>query len=531
MSRSLLLAALFAGPVVAAGPAGTWKFRFADGPQPVTLLLALSESGGKWTGDFVGSSAQLKVEPKFTSVTVAGDAVRFAMTFGDRPFINFDGVLAKDGKKLSGSYTQFGGKLKLTDIYPTKLKKLDDYTDLARENVTQFDAGPELFDAGFAVADGAGGKKVPVEEVRGVADKLAKAAANYGSRWEQSVALRLATALAGQKGYEDVALAQARRAERMLSDDAPAAAQLDVFDTLSRVLTAAGKADDAKKYAAAAARLESKDAAEYAKSTLTFPAEKFVRKDKGDRTVLMEVFTGAECPPCVAVDVATDGLLLTYAPTDVILLQYHFHVPSPDPLTAPDGMERVGFYADVVQAAPTVIVNGKAVAPGGGPLSAAKGKYGELRAIVEPLLDKPAGAKIALTVSKSAKGYTAKATVSDLETPGEKTSLRFVLAEELVRYPGVNGVRYHHHVVRAMPGGPKGFQLTKRTSEQVVEFDPAEVREKLIGYLDAYAKEERDFPRPDRPLGLRNLKLVALVQNDVTGEVLQTVQADVDSGK
>jgi hypothetical protein len=528
MSRSLIILALLAGPVGAAGPAGTWKFRFADGEQPVTLLLALSEAGGRWTGDFIGSSAQLVQEPKFAAVAVAGDGVRFALTFGGRPFIDFDGVLAKDGKKLSGSYTtRPGGQLLLTDLHPSKLKKLDDTTALARENVAQFDAGPELFAAGFAVADAAGAKKVPVEEVRGLADKLAKAAAAYGGRWEQSVALKLATALAGQKGYEDVALAQARRSERMLSDDAPAATQLDVFDALARVLAAAGKPDDAKKYDAAAARVEAKDAADYAKSVVTFPFEKFVRKGKGDRAVLAEVFTGAECPPCVAVDVAADALLMTYSPADVIVLQYHFHVPDPDPLTSPDGMERVAHYADVIRAAPLVLLNGKPVTPGGGPLSAAKGKYAELRAAIEPLLEKPAGVKLAVSVAKGAKGYTAKATVSDLETPGEKVSLRFVLAEEVVRYAGGNGVRYHRHVVRATPGGPKGFPLTKRSAEQTVEFDPAEIREGINAYLDDYAKKEREFPRPDRPLGLRNLKLVAMVQNDATLEVLQAVQADV----
>ncbi len=34
------------------------------------------------------------------------------------------------------------------------------------------------------------------------------------------------------------------------------------------------------------------------------------------------MFTGAECPPCVAVDLAFDGLLKAYKPTDVICLQY-----------------------------------------------------------------------------------------------------------------------------------------------------------------------------------------------------------------
>ena len=86
------------------------------------------------------------------------------------------------------------------------------------------EAGPELFDAGFAVLGQAAAKKVPAEEVRGVADRLVKAAAGYGPRWERTVALRLATTLADQEGHAEVALDQARRAERMLGDDSPVAA-------------------------------------------------------------------------------------------------------------------------------------------------------------------------------------------------------------------------------------------------------------------------------------------------------------------
>ena len=57
--------------------------------------------------------------------------------------------------------------------------------------------------------------------------------------------------------------------------------------------------------------------------------------------------------------------------------------------------------------------------------------------------------------------------------------------------------------------------------------DKAEVRAKLEKFLDEFAKQEGEFPKPDRPLALDNLKLVALVQNDATGEVLQAVQVDL----
>jgi hypothetical protein len=54
------------------------------------------------------------------------------------------------------------------------------------------------------------------------------------------------------------------------------------------------------------------------------------------------------------------------------------------------------------------------------------------------------------------------------------------------------------------------------------------LRANLSKFLDDFAKEEGAFPRPDRPLALKNLKLVAFIQNDATKEVLQAVQVDVD---
>jgi hypothetical protein len=138
--------------------------------------------------------------------------------------------------------------------------------------------------------------------------------------------------------------------------------------------------------------------------------------------------------------------------------------------------------------------------------------------------------KLALAVTKGEKGaINAKATVSDLDMPGEKVMLRFVLTEERIRYTGGNGLRYHHHVVRTMPGGAKGVALTKKTHEQSVTIDPQTLRTALTKYLDDFAKNDSPFPRSDRPLALRNLKLVALVQNDATKEILHAVQVDLDA--
>lgn len=525
-----LLAVLLAADAARAAnpPAGRWKFFISEGDQSLTFLFAFTEANGKWTGDFVGSSAQLQREPKFERVQVAGDDLKFTLTFNGREFITFDGLVAKDGKKITGSYSQFGSPLKLTVMYPSQLKRLDDPVALARENFSQLTAGPELFAAGFVVLNQAAAKKVPVEDVRSVADRLAKAAGEYGPRWERAVALKTAGALAEQKGYTDVAVAQARRAERMLTDATPTAVQLEVMDTLARVLTHAGKADEAKKYTAQAKKLEAQDYAEFVKAKLAFASEAYKgRKAKSDRTALYEVFTGSECPPCAAVALACDGLEKSFKPSELIVLEYHIPVPAPDPLVNADNMERVGYYADIIKGAPTVLLDGKPVGRGGGPASLAKEKYTELRDAAAKVLETPTPVKLTLTATPAAKGWTAKATVTDAEQPGAKLTLRFALVEPRVRFAGGNGIRYHTQVVRAMPGGAKGFPLTKKSQEQTVTIDPAELRAKLEKYLTDFAKTEGEFPHPERPLDLSNLKLVAFVQNDATQEVLQAALVDL----
>jgi hypothetical protein len=535
MSRLLSAAVVLIAattPLLAADPpkpTGNWKFKFEEG-QTITFLLAFSEEDGKWVGDFIGSNPQLRAEPKVVGLGVKGEAVKFAIELGGREAFSFEGVLAKDGKKLVGSVSKFGGPLETTELYPSKLKKLTDPVDLAREDFAQREGGKGWFEDGFTVAGKSAEKQLSADDARAIADRLTKAAAAYGPRYELFVALKLANSFAAQDGFAEVAVAQAQRAERMLTEDAPVNVQMDVLAAVAAALTKAGKADDAKKYALTLAKLEARDAAEYAKSSLKFETPPFTgRKAKSERVALVELFTGAECPPCVAVDIAFDGLLKTYKPADVILLQYHVHVPGPDPLTSPAGWDRaMALYGERLSA-PSVQLNGKAVGKGGGGAAAAKERYTEMVEAINAELEKPAAARIALTAAKDDKGVKVTAKVTDLEKPGEKVTLRFAVTEETVRYPGGNGVRFHHHVVRAMPGGVKGFALTKKEQEQAVVVNAEEVRQELTKYLNEFAKDQAEFPRGDRPLALKNLKVVAFIQDDATNEVLNAVQIDLDA--
>ena len=534
MRTALLVALLLVGPAAAADPAppdGRWKLRLPQGDDGITFLLNFTKADGKWVGDFLGSDAKLRAEPAFGKLEVEPPVVRFTLLFGPREFLAFDGVLAPDGSKLAGSLSQFGGPLTLTELRPSKLKKLDDPADLAREDLTQLDPGPGLFAAGFAVLGQAAAKKLPADEVRQTVDKLVKAAAGYGPAWERATAVKVAGTLAAQPGFADVALAQARRAERMLTDTTPAAVQLTTQAVLAMSLSAAGKSAEAAKVEARVEKLEAKEYAEHLKAGPGFvPPPAGIRDAKADRVSLVEVFTGAECPPCVAVDLATDAVSAVFPPTAVLVLNYHFHVPAADPLTSPDGLDRLAQYGDRVRGAPAVFLDGKPGPDGGGPAAAGKAKHAELRQLLDPALAAPAGATVTLKAAPAAKGFTAAAAVKLAGRPA-KPVVRFALVEGVVRYQGGNGVKFHQNVVRAMPGGAAGFPVPAAGGNQAVTFDPAEVRVKLAAYLAEYAKAEGPFPRPDRPLALTNLKLVAFVTDDATGEVLQAAAVVLDPAK
>jgi hypothetical protein len=297
-------------------------------------------------------------------------------------------------------------------------------------------------------------------------------------------------------------------------------------------LRKAGQADEARTAQTRLAKLNEQLDQEFAKNAIPFPTEPFPgRKGKSERVVLVELFTGAQCPPCVSADIAFDAALKTYQPSQAVFLQYHLHIPRPDPLTNADSEGRQNYYGDEIQGTPSAFVDGKPTQPLGGLQQHAKDRFGALKSQINEDLEKDAGAKIKLAVERKGDQIAIQAEVADLKKTGEKVRLRLVLVEDVVAYAGTNGQRLHHHVVRAFPGGVEGFALTdKKAEKKTATVALAEISKKLNEYLEAAGKK-RPFLDEDRPLGLKHLKIVAFVQDDENKEVLQAAQADVPEAK
>ena len=533
LAAGVLIAAAVAAPAADGPPTGLWKLRLSEGGRPITFLLNFARTDGVWVGDYIAGTVPFGEDPRVTDVAVDGGHVAFTMKFQSRVMFTFDGVAAEDGSAISGTLAPPTGIPQLTDLRATQLKSLDDPFAVAREEFAQAEVGPPLFNSGFVVLSQAAEKMLTPDEVRAIADRLTTAAAKYGPRWERSVAVRLADDLSEQDGYADIALAQARRAERMLTEATPPADALKVLDTLARTLTAAGQADEAEKYRGLSARLELRDFTDVSKASPLADVPAFAgRTTPGERVVLVEVFTSADAEPVVAVDLAEGGLLRAFRPSEMALLTYHLHAPSPSPLAAKESAERFGYYAENMglRGIPSVVVDGTPAEAGGGPASVAKERFEATRKLVEAAVEKPVGCGLTLTATPTEAGFAAKASVARLTAPGEKVRLRFAVVEPRVRYEGDSGTRYHQYVVRAMPGGAAGFPLTEATAEQSVTINPTDLRAALNKNLDEFAASEKiEFPRPDRPLALAGLKLIAFVQNDETKEVLQAVQVDLSN--
>lgn len=244
----------------------------------------------------------------------------------------------------------------------------------------------------------------------------------------------------------------------------------------------------------------------------------------GDRVVLAELFTGASCPPCVAADLATLALEQAYEPSQVIVLRYHEPVPGPDPLANSQTIQRFQYYG--LQGTPSVMVSGQPVAAVGGFLEDVPRVYGEIRQITDPLL----GQQTPLRISAQAQADDGELTVNAEATGVEDMDdlrLVVVLAEKMVDMPAPNGIREHEMVVRSMFGLPRGVAPAQGqlSFETTVKLD--QLKQQLI---DDLTQLEQEFGGsfPMKPMEMKELYLVAFVQNAQTKEILQATAVPVE---
>ena len=314
----------------------------------------------------------------------------------------------------------------------------------------------------LATAEAAG---LTADEVGELIKSWQAEAEPYGPAWLGEVRLKALKALGLAKPYAEISLQLAQETDKELGPTANLERRAAVAGLLAYAAKLAGKADIAKEAEARAAALESQIDHEYEKKVPPFHPEAFAgrKNPQADSVVLVELFTGVQCPPCVGVDVAFDALLQTYKPTEVIGLQHHLHIPRPDPLANNDTQARQEYFGDEVAGTPYILFNGQADAEGGGTMADAEARYKQFREVIDKQLESKRGADIKLSASHSGDEITihAQATLANKAEPAQsRPRLRLALTEKTIRYVGTNKLRFHHQVVRSFPGGLEGKDLS-----------------------------------------------------------------------
>jgi hypothetical protein len=554
-----LALALFLSSILTAAPVsaaeefkaeGKWKLIFLVQDLDL-LILDVAADGDAFKATVVDSFPQIgKVEMKhFTSksgvVTLAFQSAVDEIRFKGTPVTEGDDAGAVlgvvwlrgnplparlektevdkvDPPKASPVQQKLFGAMQTKDPHE-KVKKL--------EELIQESPGAAAFQAYTALFQSAEAGGLSEDDVRKHVDACLKSAAPYGPEWIAECRIAALRAFQGKQAYASLGVEMAEQARKELAKDASLDQQAAVMQSLAAAARLAGKDGLADNAEAELAVIDGKLDEEYHAKVPPFQPDTFAGRDnpEHDRVVLFELFTGAQCPPCVAADVAFDALHSTYQPTELITLQYHLHIPGPDPLTNPDAVSRSEYYG--LRGTPSTYFNGVTAAGGGGGMPQSKAKYDQFRQEIDKQLAGPKSGKIELKVARSRNKIlvtaTAEAGAKDdaKEKEEPKLRLRVALTEESIRYVGGNRLRFHHHVVRGFPGGVAGQELENGAGKVDLKIDLDEVRQGLSDYLGAFAKGSA-FPSVPK-IDFKGLAVVVFVQDDADKSVLHVAQASV----
>jgi tetratricopeptide (TPR) repeat protein len=281
--------------------------------------------------------------------------------------------------------------------------------------------------------------------------------------------------------------------------------------------------------------------AELDKRALAMPrgvgSEPYVASRPTDRLVLLELFTGTACHPCIAADVAFEAILDRYPPAAIVPLAYHVHVPGPDPMTSTDNTLRKDGYG--VDGVPMFFIDGELGRRGGGPRSNTPVVHADYIAKIDRALERAPGAGLTVRASIAGDRVEAAATASNLPPDARDLRIHIALIERDLMYGGENGVRRHPMVVRAI-AGEKGAGIPLAASSTVTHaFDLVAVRDSLERNVAAEVARRRanastavaelEFAAEGRAMTTidpTRLVVVAFIQGP-DRRILQAARADV----
>lgn len=382
---------------------------------------------------------------------------------------------------------------------------------------------------------------------------------SYGSVQQRTIEER--SGAAGALGLTYYHLKQYEESEKFLSEAAKFASpnESEIFFSLGDVKEKLGKKKEAfdvylngivssrqsnsvydklvalKKELFPTVSLDSIIAAHQA-AALQFTPEEFhrervaLKQNEYPKVVMAELFTGSECRPCQAADIAFDYLIERFKTSSLAILEYHLHIPQPDPLSNVDAEKRGEYYG--VNSTPTAIFGGVTGIPSGGNKLAAKSKFFLYSEVVERQLKTPSS--VALSLSSSLKKNILTVNASAITTSKtNKLKLRIAVVEDEVYYKGSNGIEQHKFVVRKMLKSADGFSFPKHGKLRITEtLNMKTVIADLGKYYELtntrYAQLGTGLKAKKNEIDLKRLAVVAFVQDDATREILQSSVVKVE---
>jgi tetratricopeptide (TPR) repeat protein len=260
------------------------------------------------------------------------------------------------------------------------------------------------------------------------------------------------------------------------------------------------------------------------------------------RVVLDEFFTGADCEPCTAPDLATEAALSRYTRDQFVVAIYHNNAPSSDPLTNHTGEDRSKYY-DTKGSTPHTFLNGKELDLEEGLATHSQIAFDQLTANVDKLLAEPAGPPLELSATEDGAVIEVRVNGKQEIAP-QNGHLQVLLLENPVSYSGYNTLRFHPMVVRASAEekpGSRGFEVAAGSAvSRTVNFNLDKIEQDNLAYyddsvqalakrlsamissgaLDKTAVEKMgEFREHKNLIDPRRLAVIAFLQDDATKQV------------
>jgi tetratricopeptide (TPR) repeat protein len=237
------------------------------------------------------------------------------------------------------------------------------------------------------------------------------------------------------------------------------------------------------------------------------------------KAVLAELFTGSECPPCVAADLGFDGIIEAYGSKFVAVLEYHLPIPRPDPMTNLAARARAQFYG--VRSAPSTFFDGENAQSGGGRSQMAEEKYKAYAAEIEDRVYSIP--QVSLQVSAKLNGDNVEVTFSaDKNIRMADYNLALVQKEE--KCQGGNRITFHKMVVRdfltlaegAVKARAARFNIPKAEQDAEARLSELE-KERGFTFKESHSQIDR-----------QNLLVVFFLQDKDTKQVYNAVVARIE---